>query len=434
MDSIYIVNNSFVKYFSELGPNASSSRKYIKNCRIYNMVYGTVHEHVSQGNFFIFPLYVGSRRVFDECTLPPLSPVVVRNVKEGRGVVVFFFVNEGNYFSQKEFIKVHNWVKDCGLEKGHVHFYHSNLLCADTCEQLVSYNIIPDNVIYKGINYFESNVWFAGGLNRGIPHQVERERKKFKGMYMQHKGKEKPFYFNTLNRVPRVARIFLVGLIKSNLKLSKKTIATLGPDSTSPGIMNRQLIPENHHTVKNENDLINLTNFLDNNYEHIHKNGFKVDVQDMNFNQAPCINPFFYNKSYISVVVETEIYNGVLYLTEKIFKPIAVGHPFIVVGSRHTLQKLKDLGYRTFDRWWDESYDNHPEWQDRVYSVYRLMEYLSMLPISTIHKMVQEMQEVVEHNARLFMDTSRFREEYDYLFELNPNPGEKLKLPKSYTI
>lgn len=421
MDSLYIVEDSFTKLFSELGPSASISRKYIMNCLTYSIKYGTVQEHVSEGNFFIYPLYIGSIIVFDEYTFPPLPPEVVRHVKESRGVVVFFFVNEGNYYLQKKFEKVHNWVKDCGLKKGHVHFYHSNLLCEEISKELAGHNIIPDNVLYKGINYFESHLWFANFLNRAISEQVEAERKKFKGMYMQHKEKKKPFYFNTLNRMPRVSRVFLVSLIKSNINLASKTICTLGPNTAAPGLMKRSIIPENDRVVTQGVDLVNLTIFLDENFEHIYKNGITVDIKDMTKNQAPWINPFFYNESYISVVVETEVHSKILYLSEKIFKPIAVGHPFIVVGSRFTLQKLKDLGYRTFDKWWDESYDKLPEWQDRIYSVYRLMDDISKLPVSTVHNMVQEMQEVVEHNARLLMDTTRFREEYDYLYELNPN-------------
>ena len=45
------------------------------------------------------------------------------------------------------------------------------------------------------------------------------------------------------------------------------------------------------------------------------------------------------------------------FVSEKIFKPIKNGQPFVVVGPRGTLQCLRDLGYRTFDYAIDNSYD-----------------------------------------------------------------------------
>ena len=42
--------------------------------------------------------------------------------------------------------------------------------------------------------------------------------------------------------------------------------------------------------------------------------------------------------------------------TEKILKPIQQYHPFILLGM-YGLQNLRNLGFKTFDSVWDESYD-----------------------------------------------------------------------------
>ena len=42
----------------------------------------------------------------------------------------------------------------------------------------------------------------------------------------------------------------------------------------------------------------------------------------------------------------------------KINKCFLTGHPFIVVASPKYLDYLKKLGFKTFNKWWDESYDN----------------------------------------------------------------------------
>ena len=55
------------------------------------------------------------------------------------------------------------------------------------------------------------------------------------------------------------------------------------------------------------------------------------------------------------------------FLTEKTFKPIKHGQPFVIVGASGSLQALRDLGYRTFDHVIDNSYDteidNTRRWQ-----------------------------------------------------------------------
>jgi hypothetical protein len=67
-----------------------------------------------------------------------------------------------------------------------------------------------------------------------------------------------------------------------------------------------------------------------------------------------------YTNSYCNIVLETHFDvdgSGGAFLTEKIFKPIKFGQPFVVVGAPGSLQALRDLGYRTFDHAIDNSYD-----------------------------------------------------------------------------
>jgi len=67
-----------------------------------------------------------------------------------------------------------------------------------------------------------------------------------------------------------------------------------------------------------------------------------------------------YTDSYCNIVLETHFDadgSGGAFLTEKTFKPIKFGQPFIIVGAAGSLQALRDLGYRTFDHAIDNSYD-----------------------------------------------------------------------------
>ncbi len=64
-----------------------------------------------------------------------------------------------------------------------------------------------------------------------------------------------------------------------------------------------------------------------------------------------------YLDTYFSLVTETETDKNILFLTEKIFKPIAFYHPFIVWGSPGILKYLRSLGYQTFPELFSEEYD-----------------------------------------------------------------------------
>lgn len=76
------------------------------------------------------------------------------------------------------------------------------------------------------------------------------------------------------------------------------------------------------------------------------------------------MNPDWYNRTAFSIVAESYMrdtyHSGGVgpEVSEKIFKPLAYFHPFVVAGSQHTLQYLHSQGFVTYDNWFDESYDS----------------------------------------------------------------------------
>jgi hypothetical protein len=89
--------------------------------------------------------------------------------------------------------------------------------------------------------------------------------------------------------------------------------------------------------------------------------------------------PEHYTQSYCHVVIETHFdadQSGGAFLTEKTFKPIKHGQPFVIVGAPGSLQALRDLGYRTFDHVIDNSYDleinNTQRWQKALQTIQQI--------------------------------------------------------------
>ena len=89
--------------------------------------------------------------------------------------------------------------------------------------------------------------------------------------------------------------------------------------------------------------------------------------------------PEHYTNSYCHIVVETHFdvdQSGGAFITEKTFKPIKHGQPFVVAGAPGTLATLRKMGYRTFDHVIDNSYDletdNTRRWQMLMKSIQQI--------------------------------------------------------------
>jgi|694.fasta_scaffold07069_14 hypothetical protein len=61
------------------------------------------------------------------------------------------------------------------------------------------------------------------------------------------------------------------------------------------------------------------------------------------------INPKWFYESKVNLIVESNPFNRPLHLTEKTFKSIFLGVPFVIFGSKGHLEKLKEFGFDVFE-------------------------------------------------------------------------------------
>ena len=106
-------------------------------------------------------------------------------------------------------------------------------------------------------------------------------------------------------------------------------------------------------------------------------------------------------ESLLYLVTETVATGRRHHLTEKTFKPIALGMPFIIVGTQGSLRYLRSYGFKTFGDLWDESYDNEPDDSKRIE---KIAQVLKLLDGSGEHRqdIFKSAQEIVEHNWNHF--------------------------------
>ena len=105
----------------------------------------------------------------------------------------------------------------------------------------------------------------------------------------------------------------------------------------------------------------------------------------------------------VEIVCET-CYNGnTFFPTEKTWRPIILETPFIVQGPQWYLHRLRDMGFQTFSRWWDEGYSEDPaNWQST--EIKKVIDSVGKLSIEQLKEMHQEMQPILQHNKKRFIE------------------------------
>lgn len=83
-----------------------------------------------------------------------------------------------------------------------------------------------------------------------------------------------------------------------------------------------------------------------------------------------------YIDTYFSLVTETVFDYPYSFRTEKIWKPIAMGHPFIAVANQGYYRDLHQLGFKTFGHVIDESFDLIESSQERIERIAQVVEDL----------------------------------------------------------
>jgi hypothetical protein len=83
-----------------------------------------------------------------------------------------------------------------------------------------------------------------------------------------------------------------------------------------------------------------------------------------------------YQDTYFSLVTETVFDYPYSFRTEKIWKPIAIGHPFIAVANQGFYRDLHNLGFQTFGSVIDESFDQIENGVDRLDRIVQIVQDL----------------------------------------------------------
>ena len=110
-----------------------------------------------------------------------------------------------------------------------------------------------------------------------------------------------------------------------------------------------------------------------------------------------------YLDSYINIVTESSFINDI-FPTEKLLNPITVLQPFIIVSAYGYLEYIKNLGFKKFEPFIDESYDYEKNDAKRLQMICLEIKRLSKLSLEEIHNWYISIIPILEYNRNFAME------------------------------
>lgn len=112
-----------------------------------------------------------------------------------------------------------------------------------------------------------------------------------------------------------------------------------------------------------------------------------------------------YKNFFVEIVCETYFSGNTFFPTEKTWRSIATKTPFIVYGPTEFLLNLKKLGFKTFEKWWSEEYDDYGH-ESRIEKILELTDELAKYSTVELCDMYKDMSGILEHNFKVFNELS----------------------------
>jgi len=185
----------------------------------------------------------------------------------------------------------------------------------------------------------------------------------------------KPWQFYSMTAQPRLHRVDLIALLQE--KMSNKNWVFRNNN-------------QDYGVCVNGIDFVDLQDPA----ESAQQFPLRFQAFDQSFLATTCaVDMSVANQCHYHLICESDYGEvGSFTPTEKIFKTLLVGQPFVVVGTKYFLENLRALGFRTYNELWDESYDTM---DNRVEAVADLCAELERFDWQAAQP---KLQETAKHN------------------------------------
>lgn len=252
----------------------------------------------------------------------------------------------------------------------------------------------------------------VGYVNHWEFYQAEDLRKSGLGQVKQIVSKDKK-KFLSFNNQPRPHRLALLSLLANKNLLDDAYISANAFTNSDFSSIISKIFPKLHKDIQHGYDKI----------KHKLPMNLTLDKTKDNLNYLTHRDTEVFTNSLFSLVTET-IYTGRIdqiqsstlvknsvtfypctFLTEKTFKPIRAEHPFIIVSTPYVLEHLRDIGYKTFSPFIDETYDTIENPELRMVAIVNEVERLSKLKGEELIKWQKDIKEITTYNFNKLLNT-----------------------------
>lgn len=327
------------------------------------------------------------------------SAEMLKDIRDGKCKIVLIQDTEGmsgvaSYVAKDDFIVLNDWCTKSNIPHESVYYMSANLKSRELAkDQGCQVNVIPVTVQEMWVNYFQ-----------------------FPATPIEYIPVDKKVYLN-YSRRPRQHRV----LLSSELIRHKLFDSGVNSFNTCD-----QVFPHWNFPV-DDPELLEIGRALWNG------GPIFIDRQTDTDDIAVYMRPLDYEQTFLSLVTETIFEPETLFMSEKTWKPISIGHPFVIIGSPGCLKYLHEQGFKTFDRWIDESYDSIIDVHERIKHVVNELKKFNAMSIDELSAIRIEMLEVLTHNKAVMK--KRVTSKYFYGSEFSmrkPIEDELVKIWASF--
>jgi hypothetical protein len=120
-------------------------------------------------------------------------------------------------------------------------------------------------------------------------------------------------------------------------------------------------------------------------------------------NPAHSLNTKIYENSLLTVITESSYEGNGCFITEKTFRSIAAGHPFIILGQPNFVKKLKSFGFEADFKGLDLRYDNILSAENRFVEFHNTLKHWHNLPRKHKNSLINNVwKDQIQHNFDLY--------------------------------
>ena len=125
-----------------------------------------------------------------------------------------------------------------------------------------------------------------------------------------------------------------------------------------------------------------------------------IDNQ-INIHQGGNDESHLFENVFVNLVNETHQPDNTVFITEKTYRSINYCRPFIINGDTGSLQYLKEMGFKTFDKCWDESYDTEKNDHEKINKITKIIQHICGLDHARLMTLYESMLPTLEHNYKV---------------------------------